>query len=142
MLSLSNAQVYFLMNIHYGPKSIVTLSLSSLSLNSGAQSLTVTLTLPLHSALQLCTHLIAKYCTRSFFTTLHTSYCKHCTRSYFHNFEHILLQNIAQDIVYNFAHMLSQNIVKEISPAMETLVYKINFRIYHRNFAQHKVLCT
>ena len=77
-----------------------------------------------------------------FFTTLHTSYCKHCIRSYFHNFEHILLQNFAQDIVYSFARMLSQNIVQEISPTMETLVYKINFRIYHRNFAQHKVLCT
>ena len=81
-------------------------------------------------ALSLTT-LHTSYCKilhkKFFFTTFHTSYFKHCTRSYFHNFEHILLQNIAQDIVYNFARMLSQNIVQEISPAIETLVLKIDF---------------
>ena len=83
-------------------------------------------------ALSLTT-LHTSYCKilhkKFFFTTLHTSYCKHCTRRYFHNFEHILLQNIAQDIVYNFARMLSQNIVQEISPAIETLVQKRDFRL-------------
>ena len=121
MLSLLNAQVYFLMNIHYGPKSIVTLSLSSpsiLALNPWPWHWPSPCTQPYNFA-----HILLQNIAQEvFFTTFHTSYCKHCTRSYFHNFEHILLQNIAQDIVYNFARMLSQNIVQEISPAIETLV--------------------
>ena len=113
MLSLLNAQVYFLMNIHYGPKSIVTLSLSSPSLNSGARSLTVTLTLPLHSALQLCTHLIAKYCKR-----------------FFYNFAQILLQNIAQEVFLQLCTHLIANIAQEvIFTTLNTSYYKILHKI-------------
>ena len=118
MLSLLNAQVYFLMNIHYGPKSIVTLSLSSLSLNSGARSLTVTLTLPLHSALQLCTHLIAKYCTRSFF----------------YNFAHILLQTLHKKL---FSQLWAHLITKYCTRYCLQLCAHVIAKYCARNFARN-----
>ena len=97
MLSLLNAQVYFLMNIHYGPKSIVTLSLSSLP--QFWRSVPDRDTDP-PLALSL--------------TTLHTSYYEILHKIFFYNFAPILLQNNAQDNFHNFAHILLQDIAQDI----------------------------
>ena len=85
ILSLLDAQAYFLMNIHYGPKSIGTLSLSS-----PPPSILALDPWPWHWP-SLCTQpynfahiLLQNIAKEVFFTTFHTSYCKHCTRSYYH----------------------------------------------------------
>ena len=96
-----------------------------LSLNSGAQSLTVTLTPPLHSALQLCTHLIVKYCTRYFSQLCTHVIAKYWTRIFSQLCTHVIAKYCARNFPCN----------RNFSP-------KNRFLTYHRNFAQHKVLCT
>ena len=86
------------------------------SLNSGARSLTVTLTLPLHSALQHCTHLIAKYCKRSFF----------------YNFPHILLQTLHKKL---FSQLWTHLITKYCTRYCLQLCAHVIAKYCTRNFA-------
>ena len=86
------------MNIHYGPKSIVTLSLSSLP-----PSILALDPWPWHWP-SLCTQ------PYNFAHIL----LQNIAQDIFYNFAPILLQNNAQENFHNFAHILLQDIAQDI----------------------------
>ena len=62
-------------------------------------------------------------------TTLHTSYCKILHKIFFTVLYTCNRKILNKNFFHNFAHMSSQNTIQEISPAIETLVQKIDFRL-------------